>query len=55
MILSTVRSLPRDQIMEDPTKKWISDHLGFVTDEHQMNVALTRARHGLFILGQYSL
>ncbi|XP_062505134.1 helicase with zinc finger domain 2-like isoform X2 [Corticium candelabrum] len=51
VILSTVRSLPRDQIMEDPTKKWISDHLGFVTDEHQMNVALTRARHGLFILG----
>ena len=52
IILSTVRSLPRDLIVEDPTRSWISDHLGFVTDPHQINVALTRAKHGLFILGK---
>jgi superfamily I DNA and/or RNA helicase/exoribonuclease R len=51
IILSTVRSLPRDKIIEDPTGSWMSDHLGFVTDPHQINVALTRAKHGLFILG----
>jgi len=28
--------------------------MGFIIDEHQMNVALTRARLGLIIIGEYS-
>jgi len=28
--------------------------MGFIMDKHQMNVALTRARLGLIIIGKYS-
>lgn len=51
VILSTVRSLPRNEILEYPSRSWVTEHLGFVTDQHQINVALTRAKHGLFIVG----
>ena len=51
VILSTVRSIPKVQIESNPSQSWIQRHLGFITDEHQINVALTRAKKGLIIIG----
>jgi len=51
VILSTVRSLPTADIEENPSMKWRMKNLGFITDEHQINVAITRARKGLIIIG----
>ncbi|KAK2141880.1 hypothetical protein LSH36_1027g01027 [Paralvinella palmiformis] len=55
VILSTVRSIPKVQIESNPSQSWIQRHLGFITDEHQINVALTRAKKGLIIIGNKSL
>ena len=52
MILSTVRSLPDYEIDKRPSFGWLKRHLGFITDEHQINVALTRAKKGLIIVGE---
>ena len=52
VILSLVRSLPEEQVERRPSVRWLEEHLGFLTDEHQMNVALTRARRGLCIIGK---
>ncbi len=52
VILSTVRSLPRYEIDKRPTKGWLCRNLGFIVDENQINVALTRARKGLVIMGE---
>ena len=56
MILSTVRSQPlytiRNKRAVQPDRKWLLDHLGFVTDKHQICVAITRAKHGLIIVGE---
>ena len=51
VILSLVRSLRKDDIDPEPSPQWRREHLGFLTDEHQMNVGLTRARRGLCIIG----
>ena len=51
MIFSTVRSLPKSRVEKNPTHGWLSRNLGFITDENQINVALTRARKGLIIIG----
>ena len=51
VILSTVRSLPQYEIDPYPSPGWFSEKLGFVADSHQINVAITRARHGLIIVG----
>ena len=51
VILSLVRSLSKDDIDPEPSPQWRREHLGFLTDEHQMNVGLTRARKGLCIIG----
>ncbi|XP_048588777.1 helicase with zinc finger domain 2-like isoform X4 [Nematostella vectensis] len=55
VILSLVRSLPKDEIEAEPSSKWLVDNLGFLRDEHQINVALTRARRGLCIIGNKNL
>ncbi|XP_022079225.1 LOW QUALITY PROTEIN: helicase with zinc finger domain 2-like [Acanthaster planci] len=56
VIMSTVRSLSRIEIKEKPSVGWKQKNLGFIIDENQMNVALTRARRGLIIVGnQYLL
>jgi len=34
-------------------RAWIREHLGFITDRHQICVAITRAKHGLVIVGEY--
>ncbi|XP_020390062.2 helicase with zinc finger domain 2 isoform X1 [Rhincodon typus] len=51
VILSAVRSLPQKEIDKQPSKAWLKKHLGFITDPNQVNVALTRAKEGLCILG----
>lgn len=54
MVLSTVRSLPVEKITgSSDNQQWLANHLGFLIDERQMNVALTRAKHGLVIIGEY--
>ncbi|XP_033737774.1 helicase with zinc finger domain 2-like isoform X4 [Pecten maximus] len=55
VIFSTVRSLPRYLIEHNPTIGWCRQNLGFITDQHQINVALTRARKGLIIIGNKHL
>jgi superfamily I DNA and/or RNA helicase len=39
------------EINKKPTIGWRKKYLGFLCDEHQINVALTRAKRGLFIVG----
>ena len=52
VILSLVRSLPEIEIETNPSRTWLNEHLGFIKDEHQINVALTRAKRGLSIVGK---
>ena len=56
VIFSTVRSTPRHIIRNkaaiQPDRTWLRDHLGFITDRHQICVGITRARHGLIIVGE---
>ena len=56
VIFSTVRSLPRRTISNraavQPDRAWIREHLGFITDRHQICVGITRAKHGLVIVGE---
>ena len=54
VIFSTVRSLPEYKIEKRPTLGWCKQNLGFITDQNQINVALTRARKGLIIIGKVS-
>ncbi|XP_048020759.1 helicase with zinc finger domain 2 [Megalobrama amblycephala] len=51
VILSMVRSCPSDEIESLPSREWLSKHIGFVGDENQINVGITRAQDGLCILG----
>ena len=50
--MSLVRSLKKEEIDPEPSLSWLGEHLGFLRDEHQMNVGLTRARKGLCIIGE---
>ena len=55
MILSTVRSQPvgeiRNHDLVQPDRSWLREHLGFLTDPHEINVGITRAKYGLIIIG----
>ncbi|XP_053395656.1 helicase with zinc finger domain 2-like [Mercenaria mercenaria] len=55
VIFSTVRSLPEYKIETNSTIGWRKHNLGFITDTNQINVALTRARKGLIIIGNKNL
>ena len=44
-----------DEIELRPVGRWYSEHLGVVGDPHQINVALTRAKFGLVIIGKKTL
>ena len=56
MILSTVRSQPAKDIENEEVvqadRQWMLENLGFVTDEHQICVGITRSRLGLVIVGE---
>lgn len=42
----------KDRQLVQPDCKWMTENLGFLTDEHQINVAITRAKHGLIVIGK---
>ena len=56
MILTTVRSLPLEEIKDprlvEANRQWKSENLGFLADGHLINVAITRAKQGLIIIGE---
>lgn len=52
VILSMVRSCPSAEIEPRPSGEWLSKYIGFVGDENQINVGITRAQEGLCILGK---
>ncbi|XP_005952142.1 helicase with zinc finger domain 2 isoform X2 [Haplochromis burtoni] len=52
---SQVCSLPNEEIEKQPERSWLSKHLGFVGDPNQINVAITRAKEGLCIIGDQEL
>ncbi|XP_075702433.1 3'-5' exoribonuclease HELZ2 [Rhinoderma darwinii] len=51
VIFSTVRSAAAEELEGRPTFSWLRQHLGFLSDPNQINVALTRAKEGLCVLG----
>lgn len=53
MVLSTVRCKPLDELKDETDKHWMMENLGHVTDSHRLCVALTRARYGLVIIGEF--
>uniref|UniRef100_A0A4W3JYX0 Helicase with zinc finger domain 2-like n=1 Tax=Callorhinchus milii TaxID=7868 RepID=A0A4W3JYX0_CALMI len=55
VILSTVRSLPLSEIEDHPNMSWLRKNLGSLTDANQLNVAITRAKKGLCIIGNNNL
>ena len=59
VILSTVRSLPLEEIRHkhyvQADHVWTREHLGFITDRHQINVGITRSKYGLIITGEHAL
>ncbi|XP_078692797.1 3'-5' exoribonuclease HELZ2-like [Branchiostoma floridae x Branchiostoma belcheri] len=55
VIFSTVRSLPSYEIEHNPSPSWLRKYLGFITDQNQVNVAITRAKRGLCIIGNKNL
>ncbi|GLD65959.1 helicase with zinc finger domain 2-like protein [Lates japonicus] len=55
VILSTVCSLPSEEIVSEPDRAWLSKYLGFVGDPNQINVGITRAKEGLCIIGNQAL
>jgi len=56
VIFSTVRSMPHQTIKNKAAvqadRAWIRENLGFITDRHQICVGITRAKHGLVIVGE---
>ncbi len=56
VILSMVRSKPKAEMQHFHhlchDRKWQYENLGFVTDRHQINVAITRSKYGLVIVGK---
>ena len=54
VILSLVRSKPRADFEPELVRgdrSWLNEHLGFVTNPHQICVGITRSKHGLIIVG----
>uniref|UniRef100_A0A3Q2ECN7 Helicase with zinc finger domain 2-like n=1 Tax=Cyprinodon variegatus TaxID=28743 RepID=A0A3Q2ECN7_CYPVA len=55
VIVSTVISVPSTELEIEHDGAWMSKHVGFVGDPHQINVAITRAKEGLCIIGNQGL
>lgn len=54
VILSTVRSQQKGEMPScegQPDIGWLRANLGFITNPHQINVGITRSKHGLVIIG----
>lgn len=52
VILSTVRSLPAHKVEVKSTTEWKNQHLGHLVNQGKVNLALTRAKKRLIILGE---
>ena len=56
VVLSTVRSQPLAEISNEdhiqPDRSWLLQNLGFLTDQHEINVGITRSKYGLIIVGK---
>ncbi|XP_040494532.1 helicase with zinc finger domain 2 [Ursus maritimus] len=55
VLVSTVRTCPESDLDQRPTKSWLKKFLGFVVDPNQVNVAITRAKEGLCLIGDHRL
>ncbi|XP_013000059.2 3'-5' exoribonuclease HELZ2 isoform X2 [Cavia porcellus] len=55
VLVSTVRTCPKSDVDQRPTKSWLRKFLGFVVDPNQVNVAMTRAQEGLCLIGDHIL
>ncbi|KAK7469686.1 hypothetical protein BaRGS_00036315 [Batillaria attramentaria] len=55
VVFATTRSVPRSQVERMPTKDWMERHFGRLADKHQVNMAITRAKEGLIIIGNKHL
>lgn len=55
LIFSLVRSLPEHCLEHHPSREWCSENLGDITDHNHLNYAITRAKKGLFIIGNKHL
>ncbi|KAM6147767.1 3'-5' exoribonuclease HELZ2 isoform 2-T2 [Erethizon dorsatum] len=55
VLVSTVRTCPKNDVDQRPTKSWLRKFLGFVVDPNQVNVAITRAQEGLCLIGDHVL
>ena len=61
VIMSTVRSMPVTDLVTPSGERrhagveWIQQHLGFITDTHQINVGITRCKYGLAIVGELDM
>ncbi|XP_012934940.1 helicase with zinc finger domain 2 isoform X2 [Aplysia californica] len=55
VILSCVRSLDSRKLHRPETRRWVKHHLGRVADPSVVNLALTRAKTALFIIGNRHL
>ena len=43
----------RNHDLVQPDHSWLREHLGFLTDPHEINVGITRAKYGLIIIGMW--
>lgn len=55
VIISTVCSVSEKELACEKDGAWLSKHLGFVVDANQINVAITRSKEGLCIIGNLAL
>lgn len=51
VIISTVCSVSEEELECEKDGAWFSKHIGFVGDSNQINVAITRCKQGLCIIG----